>query len=60
MREFIEDRKRKEVKANLINDAKELVVEGHISKVEDVSKHFAPDEIALLSDFLVSLFQRKE
>jgi len=37
------------IKANLIKE-----------KPENVSKHFVPDEIALLSDFLVSLFQRKE
>lgn len=48
------------IKANLIRDAKELITEGQISKPEDVSKHFVPNEIALLTDFFVSIFQGKE
>lgn len=47
-------------KANLIQNVRELMAEGQISKPEDVAKHFAPNEIALIADFLVSIFPEKE
>lgn len=45
---------------SLIQTANQLIVDGQISKPEDVSKHFALSEIALIADFLVSAFQGKE
>jgi hypothetical protein len=44
-------------KDSLIQDVKQLILEGTIVNKEDVSKYYTLEEIAVMSDFLVSVFK---